>query len=158
MYLLYALLSMKSDQMMWNSAICQYPFVREQVLIVSAGEEQEWQFQCFSTHKCNEHHCVPSFFIKHCSVIILASSRIGRETLERDRETIAKWPGRWDQLRKLVSKGSWALPNVNVCNITESGEKLGKNNVSFTTTVLTINPDFPPHFGQVRSQLSHLSY
>lgn len=143
--------------MMQNSAVCKYSFVWEQVLTVSAGEVQEWQFQCFSAHKCNEHPFVPSLLIKRSTVIIFASSRIGRRALERHREAIPRWPGKMRLAQETGIRGQLS-PTKCKCLQCQRGKKSEKNNGSVTVMVLKINVRFPPHFRQVSSQLSHLLF
>lgn len=112
-----------------------------------------WVFQCV----CKEHHFVPSMLIDHSTVMIMfANSRIGRDEVGRGREAIAKWPGKMRSAEETGMKGQLS-PAKCKCVYCQRGKRL-KNNGLVTAIVLKRNVHFPPHFRQVNSQLSHLSY
>lgn len=145
--------------MMQNPAICKYSFVWDQVLTVCAGEVQEWQLQYLSAPECNEHHFVPSLLTKPSTcVIILASSRVGGEALERGGEAIAKWPGKMRSAEETGIKGQLSPTKCKCLQCQGGGGRKLENNGSVTATVLKISEHFPLCFRQVSSQLSHLSY
>lgn len=85
-----------------------------------------------------------------------ANSRIGRNEVGRGREAIAKWPGKMRSAEETGVKGQLS-PAKCKCVYCQRGKRL-KNNGLVTAFVLKRNVHFPPHFRQVNSQLSHLSY